>query len=59
MAEDVQPEVFASEPSEALEKLQKILDSSSPIRVIEGFDIAQTSGSETVGSLKVYRWQTF
>jgi excinuclease ABC subunit C len=48
---DVQPEVFAIEPTEALEKLQKILDSSNPVRVIEGFDIAHIAGSETVGSL--------
>lgn len=51
VGKDVQPEVFAIEPSEALEKLQKILDSSGPIRVIEGFDIAHIAGSETVGSL--------
>jgi len=51
VGKDVQPEVFAIEPSEALEKLQKILDSSNPVRVIEGFDIAHISGSETVGSL--------
>ena len=48
---DVQPEVFAIEPSDALEKLQKILDSPTPIRVIEGFDIAHIAGAETVGSL--------
>jgi len=48
---DVQPEVFAIEPTDALEKLQKILDISTPIRVIEGFDIAHIAGSETVGSL--------
>lgn len=48
---DVQPEVFAVEPTDALEKLQKILETSSPIRVIEGFDIAHIGGSETVGSL--------
>ncbi|MGA2914674.1 MAG: excinuclease ABC subunit UvrC [Sedimentisphaerales bacterium] len=51
VAEDVQPEVFAVEPTEALEKLQKILDTPNPIRVMEGFDIAHISGSETVGSL--------
>ncbi|MDD5134676.1 MAG: excinuclease ABC subunit UvrC [Phycisphaerae bacterium] len=48
---DVQPEVFAVEPKDALEKLQKILDSPTPIRVIEGFDIAHIAGAETVGSL--------
>ncbi len=48
---DVQPEVFASEPSEALEKLQKILESPQPIRIIEGIDVAHISGSDAVGSL--------
>jgi len=48
---DVQPEVFAVEPAEPLEKLQKLLDSPTPVRVIEGFDIAHIGGSETVGSL--------
>jgi excinuclease ABC subunit C len=51
VGEDVQPEVFAIEPNQALEKLQQILESPNPIRVIEGFDIAHISGSETVGSL--------
>ncbi|MBN1787248.1 MAG: excinuclease ABC subunit UvrC [Sedimentisphaerales bacterium] len=51
VGKDVQPEVFASDPTQALEKLQKILDSSTPIRVIEGFDIAHIAGAETVGSL--------
>ncbi|MCK4753110.1 MAG: excinuclease ABC subunit UvrC [Planctomycetes bacterium] len=49
--EDVQPEVFASEPTEALDKLQKILQSKHPIRIIEGIDVAHISGSEAVGSL--------
>ena len=48
---NVQPEVFAADPTEALVKLQKILKTETPIRVIEGFDIAHLSGSETVGSL--------
>jgi len=51
VSEDVQPEVFAVEPTEALEKLQKLLDSPHPVRIIEGFDIAHIAGSETVGSL--------
>jgi excinuclease ABC subunit C len=51
VTEDVQPEVFFTDPSEALEKLQKILDSPAPVRIIEGFDIAHIAGSETVGSL--------
>ncbi|MFH1614626.1 MAG: excinuclease ABC subunit UvrC [Planctomycetota bacterium] len=49
--ENVQPEVFAADPTEALEKLQKIFEANSPIRIIEGFDIAHIAGSETVGSL--------
>jgi len=51
VSEDVQPEVFAVEPTEALVKLQKILDSPNPVRIIEGFDIAHIAGAETVGSL--------
>ena len=49
--EDVQPEVFAAEPTEALVKLQKILDSPNPVRIIEGIDIANIGGKEAVGSL--------
>jgi len=48
---DVQPEVFAAEPGEALEKLQKLLETSQPVRLIEGIDIAHISGAESVGSL--------
>ena len=48
---NVQPEVFAADPTEALIKLQKIFKTESPIRIIEGFDIAHISGSDTVGSL--------
>jgi excinuclease ABC subunit C len=49
--EDVQPEVFAAEPTEALVKLQKILNMPNPIRIIEGIDIANIAGKEAVGSL--------
>ena len=49
--ENVQPEVFAADPSVALLKLQKLLKADSPVRIIEGFDIAHISGSETVGSM--------
>ena len=49
--EHVQPEVFAGDPTEALEKLQRLFESDEPIRVIEGFDIAHVGGAETVGSL--------
>ncbi len=48
---NVQPEVFATDPSDALEKLRKIFDVETPIRIIEGFDIAHISGEATVGSL--------
>ncbi|MGA2322674.1 MAG: excinuclease ABC subunit UvrC [Sedimentisphaerales bacterium] len=49
--EDIQPEVFAAEPTEALVKLQKILDAPNPVRIIEGIDIANIGGKEAVGSL--------
>ncbi len=49
--ENLQPEVFASDPAEALVKLQKILQTPNPVRIIEGIDIAHISGSEAVGSL--------
>ncbi|MHC4122618.1 MAG: UvrB/UvrC motif-containing protein [Planctomycetota bacterium] len=49
--EHIQPEVFASEPAEALEKLQKLLNKTQPIRIIEGIDIAHISGCESVGAL--------
>jgi excinuclease ABC subunit C len=49
--EHVQPEVFASDPAEALSQLQKKLNCPEPIRIIEGIDIAHISGSEAVGSL--------
>ena len=49
--EDVQPEVFAAEPTEALVKLQKLLNAPSPVRIIEGIDIATLQGEDSVGSL--------
>lgn len=49
--EDVQPEVFAADPTEALVKLQKVLDTPGPIRIIEGIDVANIGGAEAVGSL--------
>ena len=48
---DVQPEVFAAEPAEALEELRILMRGSRQIRIIEGIDIADISGSEAVGSL--------
>ena len=49
--ENVQPEVFATDPTEALEKLQKLLQTPEPVRIIEGIDVATISGAESVGSL--------
>ena len=49
--QDVQPEVFAAEPSEALMKLREILSVSEPVRIIEGIDVANIGGAEAVGSL--------
>jgi excinuclease ABC subunit C len=49
--EDIQPEVFAADPAEALEKLQLLLQSPEPVRIIEGIDVANIAGAEAVGSL--------
>ena len=49
--ENVQPEVFAADPTQALEKLQSVLGAADPIRIIEGIDIAHISGAESVGSV--------
>ena len=49
--EHVQPEVFAADPAEALTKLRDILGVAQPVRIIEGIDIANISGHESVGSL--------
>jgi excinuclease ABC subunit C len=49
--QDVQPEVFAAEPSEALMRLREILSVSEPVRIIEGIDVANIAGAEAVGSL--------
>jgi excinuclease ABC subunit C len=49
--ENVQPEVFAADPAEALQKLQTILKLDHPIRIIEGIDVAHIAGAEAVGSL--------
>ena len=39
------------DPAEALIKLQHILQSPQPVRIIEGFDIAHLAGTEMVGSM--------
>ncbi len=49
--ENVQPEVFAADPAEALLQLQKLLETPEPVRIIEGIDVANISGAEAVGSL--------
>jgi len=48
---NVQPEIFAPDPAEALAQLQKIFQIAGPIRIIEGFDIAHIAGAQTVGAL--------
>jgi excinuclease ABC subunit C len=47
----IQPESFRTDPTEALVKLQEIVASPRPIRIIEGFDIAHLAGEDTVGSM--------
>jgi len=49
--ENVQPEVFAGDPTEALMQLRDILETSEPVRIIEGIDVANIAGDEAVGSL--------
>ena len=49
--ENVQPEVFAGDPTEALVQLRELLQSAEPVRIIEGIDVANIAGAEAVGSL--------
>jgi excinuclease ABC subunit C len=49
--ENVQPEVFAADPTEALIKLRELLQRPEPVRIIEGIDVANIAGKEAVGSL--------
>ncbi|MEJ2704692.1 MAG: excinuclease ABC subunit UvrC [Sedimentisphaerales bacterium] len=49
--ENVQPEVFAADPAEALVQLRNLLEASDPVRIIEGIDVANIAGTEAVGSL--------
>jgi excinuclease ABC subunit C len=49
--ENVQPEVFAADPTEALIKLRELLKRTEPVRIIEGIDVANIAGAEAVGSL--------
>ncbi|MFC1635749.1 UvrB/UvrC motif-containing protein, partial [Planctomycetota bacterium] len=49
--ENVQPEVFAGDPTEALMQLRDVLETTEPVRIIEGIDVANIAGEEAVGSL--------
>ena len=49
--EHVQPEVFFVDPTEGLSRLQEVLAAAGAPRTIEGIDIANLGGQETVGSL--------
>jgi|CXWL01.1.fsa_nt_gi excinuclease ABC subunit C len=49
--EDVQPEVFHVDPRKGLERLTKVLDLEHSVRIIEGIDIANLQGEESVGAL--------
>ncbi len=49
--DDVQPEVFYIDPKAGLERLAKVLELDAPPRIIEGVDIANLQGGESVGSL--------
>ena len=49
--ENVQPEVFAGDPTEALMQLRDVLETNEPVRIIECIDVANIAGSEAVGSL--------
>ena len=49
--EHVQPEVFFVDPAQGLEKLADLLELEQRPRSIEGIDIANLQGSESVGAL--------
>ena len=51
--EDLQPEVFAPtfDPAEGMKALAALLESPSPVRSIEGVDIANLGPDEAVGAL--------
>ncbi|MBN2559697.1 MAG: excinuclease ABC subunit UvrC [Phycisphaerae bacterium] len=50
-AEDVQPEVFYVDPQKGLERLAKVLELEQAPRIVEGIDIANLQGEESVGAL--------
>ena len=49
--ENVQPAVFAADPTEALNELRQVLQLPGELRIIEGMDIAHLQGAQAVGSL--------
>lgn len=49
--EDVQPEVFYIDPQRGLEKLAELLEMEHVPRSVEGIDIANLQGVESVGAL--------
>ncbi len=49
--EDIQPESFYVDPRKGLERLAKVLELEQVPRIIEGIDIANLQGEESVGSL--------
>lgn len=51
VADNLQPEVFFVDPREGLERLAKVLELEQAPRIIEGIDIANLQGEESVGAL--------
>jgi len=49
--ENLQPEVFFVDPREGLERLVRVLELENTPRIIEGIDIANLQGEESVGAL--------
>ncbi|MFH1418551.1 MAG: excinuclease ABC subunit UvrC [Planctomycetota bacterium] len=49
--DDVQPEAFFVDPSKGLERLARVLEMEQVPRIIEGIDIANLQGEESVGGL--------
>ena len=48
---DLQPEVFYVDPTRGLERIAEVLEMEQAPRIIEGIDIANLQGDESVGSL--------
>ncbi len=48
---DIQPESFYVDPRKGLERLAKVLEMDNVPRIIEGIDIANLQGDESVGAL--------